>query len=406
MNKLITAAMATALLAAPAMAEDAPGYFKIPGTETTLKVYGFVQADGVYDIDGNYGMDSGMYPDNAVNEDYVLDNQWNWRAKGRFGFTTTTPSSLGDVVVKMEFQAVDNGSSSQVVKMRHAFGRIGGLTIGKTDSIFADWDASANYMDNDGPLYDFYGNGRVNQISYAFSPAKGWNLAFALEQNKNGATDQGFDTNSLVAAAGYSGDWGHVRASVAYQKYKNVATEAIAATDEVGVWLSYDPLDETNTEWVVLHEATPYVPAYDADSKTCLSWGLGANYVVGKGNITAQVFDGVGFYGAGSVDTFYTNDLNEVDFQRAFAWNLGYSHAVTDAVTVAGGFGQTKWKEDKNVFGTTLTLTNYFLNCQWQATKQTSFGVEYFYGKLKADNYTAVEPKESRISVRAKFNLF
>ena len=136
MNKLITAAMATALLAAPAMAEDAPGYFKIPGTETTLKVYGFVQADGVYDIDGNYGMDSGMYPDNAVNEDYVLDNQWNWRAKGRFGFTTTTPSSLGDVVVKMEFQAVDNGSSSQVVKMRHAFGRIGGLTIGKTDSIF------------------------------------------------------------------------------------------------------------------------------------------------------------------------------------------------------------------------------------------------------------------------------
>ena len=55
-GRIITA-LAT-MLALPVMAADAPGYFKVPGTETTLKIYGFVQIDGVYDIDGNKYFDS------------------------------------------------------------------------------------------------------------------------------------------------------------------------------------------------------------------------------------------------------------------------------------------------------------------------------------------------------------
>lgn len=385
-GRIITA-LAT-MLALPVMAADAPGYFKVPGTETTLKIYGFVQIDGVYDIDGNYGLDTGMYPtlpsdylereDPGVwHESMALDNQWNWRAKGRFGFTSTTPSSLGDVVVKMEFQAVDNGNNN-VVKMRHCFGKIGGLTIGKTDSLFADWDASANYMDNDGPLWDFYGNGRVNQVSYSFAPADGWNIAFGIEQNKNGATDKGFDTNSLVAAVGYSGDWGHVRASLAEQKYKS-----------------------------------------EEDSKSQLSWGLGANYVVGKGNITAQVWEGVGFYGTDTGvilgDGFLEGPDGSVEYQKTFAWDLGYSHAVTDSVTIAGGYGQNQWKEDKNINPFDVKIASWFVNCQWQATKQASFGIEYYSSKFDADGYNIFlksnggstdTAKENRINVRAKFQLF
>lgn len=417
-GRIITA-LAT-ILAIPAMAADAPGYFKVPGTDTTLKIYGYVQADGVYDIDGNYGMDGGMYPtDEGVwHESTALDDQWHWRAKGRFGFTTTTPSSLGDVTVKMEFQAVDNaGSSSEnVLKMRHCFGKIGGLTIGKTDSLFADWDASANYMDNDGPLWDFYGNSRVNQVSYAFSPAEGWNLAFGIEQNKNGATDKGFDTNSLVAAGGYSGDWGHVRASVAYQKFKS---KDAAAKDAFGSYKDVDEDPTTPPTWVV----TRATPAYDGDSKTNVSWALGANYFVlgGKGNITAQVWEGAGFYGTdtgikdGMGDGFLVNADNTVDVQKTLGWDLGYSHAVTDSVTVACGYGQNTWKEDKDVNKFDVKIDSWFVNCQWQATKQASFGIEYYSSKFDADGHNVLEKsngsftdtaKENRINVRAKFQLF
>jgi hypothetical protein len=260
--------------------------------------------------------------------------------------------------------------------MRHAFGKIGGLTIGKTDSLFADWDASANYMDNDGPLWDFYGNGRVNQVSYAFSPAEGWNLAFGIEQNKNGATDKGLDTNSLVAAFGYSADWGHVRASLAEQKYKN-----------------------------------------ETDSKSSLAWGLGANYVVGKGNITAQVWEGAGFYGTDTGVLFGDGfvDVGNVYVQKTFAWDLGYSHAVTDSVTIAGGYGQNVWKEDKDINPFDVKIASFFVNCQWQATKQASFGIEYYSSKFDADGYGVFmkdngsitdTAKENRINVRAKFQLF
>jgi len=52
MNRIITAAMAAAVLAAPAMA-DAPGYFKVPGTETTMKIYGQIQLREAYGLNGS-----------------------------------------------------------------------------------------------------------------------------------------------------------------------------------------------------------------------------------------------------------------------------------------------------------------------------------------------------------------
>src|SRR5512132_3638904 len=52
---LKAAALAIAVLAVPAAgaAQDAkPGEFKIPGTDTTLKLNGFVELDAIYDFSG------------------------------------------------------------------------------------------------------------------------------------------------------------------------------------------------------------------------------------------------------------------------------------------------------------------------------------------------------------------
>jgi hypothetical protein len=398
--------MAAAVLAAPALAAPA-GYFQVPGTETTLKIYGFAQADGVYDMDGNYGMDDGISYKDMHHESLSEDNQWHWRAKGRFGFTTTTPSALGDVTMKIEFQAADSGDNK--VAMRHCFGTIGNLTVGKTDSIFADWDASPNYMDNDGVLADFYGNSRVNQVSYKYEFTKGLVGQFGIEQDKTGSTDSYFP-GAFVAALGYTADWGHVRGAVAFAKNKMLAVAAESP------YSYYDDDDDPTTPDAWGQNPDDVVVGREESSKSHVSWGLGANvnFFGGKGNLTAQVFEGVGFYGVDDGDAYYWVEEDEIDVQKVLGWTLGYSHAVTDTVTLAGGIGQCKWKEDKEVFDDTLTINNFFVNCQWQATKTAMFGIEYFYGQAKrSDSYFVKDDgdlthkaKEQRINVRAKFNMF
>lgn len=375
-GRIITA-LAT-ILAIPAMAAPA-GYFQVPGTETTLKVYGYALVQGVYDIDGAYGVGAGLAPSfSATHESFKEKNQWTWRDRGLFGFTSTTPSALGDINVKIEYRATNDGGAPG---MRHCYGQIGNLTVGNTDSIFADWDASPNYIDGDGVLADFYGNGRVLQVSYKAALSKELTAQFAIEQDQTGSTDKYFG-GAFVAALGYTADWGHVRGSIAYAKLSNVETAT--------------------------------TPAY---SGTVLNWGLGANYVIGKGNITAQLRSGLGFYGTGYLDQFILKDGKYKPY-KDLAYSLGYSHSVTDAVTVAGGLGQVKYKKDLDLTGIDrdATVTNIFVNVQWQATKTTSFAAEFFnstftvsgdpkpFAVKNGSNTDSI--KENRLSLQAKFNLF
>ena len=71
-GRIITA-LAT-MLALPVMAADAPGYFKVPGTDTTLKIYGKAETWGYYTMDGGPG-DAVKDPSGNIigfqNEDFV-----------------------------------------------------------------------------------------------------------------------------------------------------------------------------------------------------------------------------------------------------------------------------------------------------------------------------------------------
>ena len=50
MRKLL-AAVLTLALAAPAMGAEEPGVFKVPGTDSTIKFYGYAQLDTVLDLE-------------------------------------------------------------------------------------------------------------------------------------------------------------------------------------------------------------------------------------------------------------------------------------------------------------------------------------------------------------------
>ena len=112
-TKLIAAvALALALIApAASRAEDAPGVFKIPGTDSTIKFYGYTQLDMTADFGGRVG--------DIENNDWATilpavpaDNTPEYKHKkpqvyltartSRFGIQTSTPTKLGLIGVQLE----------------------------------------------------------------------------------------------------------------------------------------------------------------------------------------------------------------------------------------------------------------------------------------------------------------
>jgi hypothetical protein len=116
--------MAAAVLAAPAIA-DAPGFFKIPGTETTMKISGKVEVDGVYTFTPSNG-NTGSFSNDGEGtsslpswEDSGPDGQWDLSSIGRINVQTLTPTKYGDLLARVEIQG--GGQNGATVKLRHAY---------------------------------------------------------------------------------------------------------------------------------------------------------------------------------------------------------------------------------------------------------------------------------------------
>ena len=137
-----------------ARAEDAPGVFKLPGTDTTIKLYGYTQLDmtldlgaRVADIEGNdWATILPAVPADGSNDEKHKKTQLYMTARtSRFGIQTTTPTALGPVGVKLEgdfngpndFQS-ETFTNSVLFRLRHAYGTVGGLLVGQTWTTFID----------------------------------------------------------------------------------------------------------------------------------------------------------------------------------------------------------------------------------------------------------------------------
>lgn len=372
-GRIITAL--AAILAIPAMAADAPGYFQVPGTETTLKVYGKIQLREAYGLNGD-GINTDMTARDGKNQDMRQKGQWSGSWRGYLGVTTTTPSDFGDVITKIEGRFKNNdGLDGRGVgfNMERAFVQIGGLKAGTDDSIFGygAWEPNTLY----GCYSDENGDWvTVRQVTYMFSPVKGLDLGISLEgQNadtKTKAVAAAFDpdnpgtptaavpgTNTsngtvpnISAVAAFSQDWGGVTLGLNYQQMK---------------------------DWVKTgHKAS--------GSGTSFFLSGGWN-ITSADHLTAMILDAGANYGSYN-DGFYAYN-NDYEFYKSLAYNASYTHDWNDKFSSALTIGQVKWdKETKASVADDYKLTEFILNTTWQVSKTVSFGVEYQHAEMKASN--------------------
>ena len=390
MTRMKLAALAAALALPFAAAAQDAGTFTIPGTNTTLRLYGYVQTDMTYDF-------SGRVPD-IENYDWAtivfaqpLDGTAAAERTGqiyltarttRVGFTTSTPTDAGVIGTKIEadfngpngFQG-QSYTNSVLFRLRHAYGTVGNLLVGQTWTNFLDL---ASYPDT----VDFNGPGsialvRQPQVRYTFALPSNWALAIAGENPHNFQVGQWLP--DITVSASTSGNWG---------------TFALR-----GVTNQYRPATGGPVSGFGLQAAGSYKIGGDT---------LVGMVVGGRGLGRYMFNDGNNAVGASATGEF--------KLWQSLAYHLGYTHVWNSQVRSNLVWSQTFFGENgivpviaagpDGVGANNKRIYQAFVNTFWTFAKNAEFGVEYAYGLRHTYAAVNANGRENRINASLHYNIY
>lgn len=205
--------------AAPALEPPPAQAATQPPPTTELKVSGRVKLVGFYDFGGLQGQDGFKLPEIDTSDNRNEDDRLSADLKQtRLRLDAVRRGTrLGDVsaVVEADFR----GSGGVNLRLRHAFVKVRGVTIGQTRSVLGDPDADADVIDLEGPPT---GVGlRIPQFRFTSSPDRRWRWTIAAEVSaQDYSTLPAFDPDvvsthlrwpDLTGSLRFGGSRGHVQ---------------------------------------------------------------------------------------------------------------------------------------------------------------------------------------------------
>ena len=357
-----------------------PGSFLVPGTNTSIKIGGFVKIVGIYDMDARNG-------DTIAIDAIPLHGSTASTLKGatRFharqsnvSFDTRTPTAYGDlttfVLVDMFGQNTSesqNQSVTQNTRLVYAYGTLGPLLAGQWVSLFADTDAIVESVDPTGFIGNMDGlSNREPQFRYTFAAPGGFSAAVSIENPEaEGITQAGtaFTTSSLggvdrypdvLARVRLDQAWGHIAVSAMWREMK---VEAVGIPRESKASYAGQVSGHLNTF-----------------GKDALKWTVAAgrapgHYLTSLGRTSGA--DGLELNTAtGAVDAPY-----------AYTANVGYTHWWTGALRSSLDVGYGHNSDSIAVITATGAAasdkrqTGGRANLIWSPVPQVDLGLEYDY---------------------------
>ncbi len=221
------------------------GYFYIPGTETCLRIHGYLR----YDIKGG---------DNVYAKRLSQLDRDTYDMKSRFElrFSTASETDLGTLKtyadVRYDWNNGDNGASGQ---LRFAYIELGGLRLGLDESKFVTFTGYLGDVMNDDVI--LAGGTRTNAISYTFKGGNGFSAVVALEQGGNGDSDVNVTiddyTPHVVAGLKFAQAWGSIAGVGAYdalnEEWAGKVRLDVNVTEQFSVWVqgAYKSNDDNYT---------------------------------------------------------------------------------------------------------------------------------------------------------------
>ncbi|NVP54265.1 porin [Mycoplana rhizolycopersici] len=210
------------------------GYFYIPGTETCLKVGGYLRVEA-----------AGGDPNG---QDTFLGgggDSWSTRSRLALRLSSATDTEYGALSTysEAEIQNDDNGPTS--INIENAYLELGGLRVGYSDTLYTEFTGDAGNTIND--YYDVnYGDFGRTQFRYTYGGETGFSFALSAEDDSDpdGGQDNSVvadaakpDDNympDLVAALGYAADGFRIRAVGGYDESMNAGAVKLRLDGTLG----------------------------------------------------------------------------------------------------------------------------------------------------------------------------
>ncbi|RWM15183.1 MAG: porin [Mesorhizobium sp.] len=203
------------------------GYFYIPGTETCLRIGGYIR----YDITAG---DVGAFVGAGTVDVEDGDEQDTYWKRARFNLKTWTgqETELGTLKTYTEtrfnFQNTQgntapylNEAGNTGVSLNFAWIQLGGLRVGKDESAFDTFIGYAGNVINDTLVP--YGGFDTNVVQYYFDAGNGFSAVVSLEQGYGDFTIDSYVPH-VVGGVKWTQGWGAITGVIAYDSnYEEVA---------------------------------------------------------------------------------------------------------------------------------------------------------------------------------------
>jgi len=351
---------------APLVAGDPanPGFFKIPGTRTSVKIGGYVKLDAADDITGNIGnsvaSDFGSIPLSHSRKGN-RDGQVTFSAQEtRLSLTALTGTdTIGDVKTYVEGDFFGSGNGGNLFRLRHAYVQGGRFLAGQAWTTFSDLDtAQPETLDFNGPVG--YAALRQPLLRYT-QPLPIGKLDLAVESPQGDFNSVGsFKDNKIDKAPDlvvrYTADtsWGHL-GFAALGRY--LATDTGLAGKSDGT-LAYGVLA-----------------------------GVGIK-TFGKDQLLFQTVDGNGVGRYLEHGQFISAIVTDDEIRPIDVWGgtVGYTHFWTDTLRSSAAYGYSHFSTPAG--GTVVplkSLSSFHANLIWSPWESADVGLEYIYGHIELD---------------------
>ncbi len=152
-----TASRRSANPAAAVEAGDKPRSWKLPGANTSMQIGGYAKLDAIWDLGPSQAggnLDTAAVF-NAPRAGTAADNGFNggnWRLHARqtrFWLRTFTPTDWGELQTHVEGDFFGAGT---LIRLRHAYGALGPVLAGQTDTTWRQFFAEPELIDFAGPV--------------------------------------------------------------------------------------------------------------------------------------------------------------------------------------------------------------------------------------------------------------
>lgn len=380
-----------------------PGSILIPGTDTSVKLYGSVRVDATFDAAGrnndtrNNDWASAVFaqPLDRNSANNRRDHQFYGTARAsRLGLDSSTPTPLGTLETRVEadFNAPNDymgelGSNGVMFRLRHAYGKLGNLLVGQTWSNFIDLRSYPETVDFNPP-----GNVtliRQTQLRYSI-PVGPTTLSLAVEnpesltgtppvQTLSNSGRNDFDRiPDFTANWSWHGERAHLSLHAATMEYRN-----------------------------------------DFRTKRGYALGLSGSAMLGSGTLVAGVLggEGVGRYMFNSILQGAADTGRDLLLWRAAGFHLGYtrpwtatlrsnvslSRTVFGANAAADASQRSAWAGRVDEFVPNRRVDQAFVNLFWSVTKNIETGIEYAWGER--ETFAGERGRQQRINAMIQYSL-